>query len=482
MPNITVVVWNVETFGDLWKAQRGINYTPISRFIARVLNQVDADVFVMMELRSGGGGYLNTICSALNTLQQGRGFTWSYDYIPGGVVAGNNFPLNNTNQLSFTQKAHGEGYALFWRDAAEFTMLRTRVNLSRHPINGNSYIGLVFTGRTPTFNNQTDWLVAPNFNRANPPANWARLDFPEPNPIHAGDLRWNQARRPCYCVLDLARANVARARQLMPIVVYHAPNSDYSTCYGVQAAAFSTQLYQVDDTTQANQTMVSIDQAIVAGDFNLDHNEDINDNWRIGAYDTFTDAWDAGNNNNEGGAGLGSTWVDDANDTDENQTAVRLNRSNGNPITSNDPMDYRWLAIDNLFYDQLNPLLPAANYNGPVYDVLSAVIGDGHNFGNLVNTQPKRNLLQTFRQAILAEYNSGRYRFTDPSNATPCQTRKQKRDGTYDYSGPIIAKLQNYTAYMNDLNNGYFTSARRAAEFYYNSVSDHLPLVFRFAI
>lgn len=479
MPNITVVVWNVETFGDLWKAQRGINYNPISRFIARVVNQVDADVFIMMELRSGGGGYLNTIRAALNALQRGVPYNWSYDYIPGGVVAGNLYPIINTNQLSYTQQAHGEGYAVFWRNAATFNMMATRVSLSRHPNNNESQVGLVFTGRTPNFDVPTGWLVAPDFDPANPPV-WNRLDFPEPNPIHEGDIRWALARRPCYCVLELNRPHVPRGQQLLPLVVYHAPNSNFSTRFGVQCAAYSTQLYQVDDTAQAGVTWVTVDQAIAAGDFNLDRNQ-LGQNFRVTAYHDFTNDYDFGVNGNQGGASLSNTWVADGVQPNNNQTAVRLNRSNGAPIVSANPMDYRWLAIDNLFYDQL-VAQPAANYNGPVYDVLSAVMGDGHNFGNLVNTAPKRNLLQAFRQAILAEYNSGRYQFTDPTNAMPCQTRKRNRDDTYSYFGPLLSNIQNYTNYMNDLNNGYFSNARRAAEFYYNSISDHLPLVFRFAV
>ncbi|HEY0068784.1 MAG TPA: hypothetical protein VGE04_02305 [Chloroflexia bacterium] len=478
MPDVTVVAWNIETFGDRWNATRGANYLPLCRHIGRVLMEVDADIFFMMELRSGGIPYLATLRAVLDVLNAGQNFTWEYDYIPGAVVAGQAYPIGLPGQLGFTQRAHGEGYAVFWRDAPEFTMRDMRVPLSGHPTGGNSYINLVFDGRTPTFDNNSGWLTAPDFDPAAPPAAWNQLDFPEPNPIHAGDIRWTQSRRPAYAVLDLNRGG-GRAAQLLPILIYHAPNSNFSTRYGVQCSAYSSVLYQVDDTTQGAVTMVTIDQAIAAGDYNLDWNQRATQ-LAPAAYLDYTNDFDFGAGTNVGGAELREQWVADAVNPAPNRTAIHLSDANGT-INSNNPDDYRWLAIDNLFFRDLNtlpPVLPAANYHGQVYNVIADLLQGG----DLVNTVPKRNVLQAFRQAVLAEVNTGNYPYVNPANNTPSSARKRARDGTYIYSGPVIGNLLNYTTYMNDLNTGYFANARQAAEFYWNSVSDHLPVVFRFTV
>jgi len=468
MPDITIVIWNVETFGDAWLAQRGANYTPICRFIARVLDEVDADVFCMMELRSGGTPYLATLRAAINNLQPAE--YWRYEWIPGAVVPFTPFPPANAADLGFLQAAHSEGYALLWRDKPEFDMLDTRVALSGHPLAGNSRIGLVFTGRPPALT-PAGWFSAPNFDPANPPAVWNQLDFPIPAPIHAGDIRWDQSRRPCYFVLDLNRVGVPRSQQLLPILVFHAPNSLFSTRFAVQCNAYSTELYQVDDTTQPAVAMTNVNQAFAAGDFNLNRN-DANDQ-NTDAYFAFSNDFNYQPINNQGGAQLRNIWVSSGNLPD-NLTAVRLSRQDGTPIVTNNPRDYYWLAIDNAFYRNLNAVLPAANYSGPVYDIVAEVM----QHGNLVNTPGKRAVVQSFAAAIAAQV--ANYPYTQPVTNTP-STRKRGRDDQWIYT-PIIANLQNYIPYSANLNLGYFTNARRAAEFVVNSISDHLPLVFRFTV
>lgn len=475
MPNITAVVWNVETFGDAWNAQRGATYTPICRFIARVIKQVNADIFFMMELRPGGGVYLNTLQALLNTLEVG-GAIWTYDYLPGSVVTGQGFPVTQANQLAYTQQGHSEGYAVFWRAPAAFTMLNTRVALSQHPAFGQSQIGLVFTGRTPAFNNNTGWFNAPNFNPGAPPLVWNRLDFPEPRPIHAGDIRFDRSRRPAVCVLNLNRGQ-GPAQDLVPLVVYHAPNSNFSTRFGVQVSAYSTQLYQVDDTTQFNVTMRTVNQAIIAGDFNLDANNIAHDR-NVDAYYAYTTALNGGGGGNTGGANLPNVWVNDTVTPILNCTAIRLRDGNG-AINSANPNDYRWLAIDNLFYRGLNAVTPATNYKGPAYNILADIMTGG----DLVNTASKQRVIRRFWEAMVTALglNNVNYPFTNPVNGTPMRMR-HGTPGNYVYTGPIIAGLLDYNAYRADLFNGHFSNARRAAEFYFNSISDHLPLVFRFTV
>lgn len=472
MPRLTTVIWNVETFGDRWDAARGAAYVPICNFIATMLNEVNADIFIMMELRSGGVPYLPTLQAAIDNLDPN--FNWEYDYIPGAVVPGQARPINLAGQLGFVQQAHGEGYAVLWRDNPEFNLLATRVNMSGHPVGGNSHIDLTFNGRTPAPWGVNDlWYHATNFDPANPPAPWGDLDFPVPNPIHEGDTRLTLCRRPCVCVLDLVNRGVNRGDKLLPIVVFHAPNSTRSTRFAVQLDAYSSDLYQVDDTTQGAPTMITVNQAITAGDYNLDHN-DLNTNWRVDAYNYITSAYAAGGGGNNGGANLGTTWVTGGGAA--TRTAVRLADNNGN-INTNNPADYRWLAIDNIFFNNLVSVGPGG-YHGPVCDLITAVMQNNW----MVSSNAKRTIIQSFRQAILTELAANNYQYTNPANGTPSKTRKRQRDGTYIYSGPVVGGLLNYNNYMADLQLGYFRHARRAAQFIFNSISDHLPLVFRFNI
>ncbi|KUO09302.1 hypothetical protein [Streptomyces sp. DSM 15324] len=480
---VTVVVWNVQTFGDARPAARGANYAPICRFMAQALYEVSADVLIMMELRRGGAQYLPTLQAALMAQSGAAADVWDYDYIPGSVTT-RGYP-NDPDDLDFTQTGHSEGYAVLWRDNhPEFTVLDTPDALSHNIVNGQSKIGLVLEGRSAQPNVPNPyWFAAPNF--VPPPPPWRRLEFPEPNPIHAGDTRWNLCRRPCCVVLDLNRpgAGVPREQELLPIVVHHATNNPRrSTPWSVQSAAYSAQLYQVDDTTQAAPTMVDVAQALAAGDFNIDRNVDAE------AYGYFTRGFTAGGANN-GGANLPTTWADSANAPD-NHTAIRLSRWRGPhqppvPITDANVDAYRWLAIDNLFIRNLATVNPPANYHGPVYNILSGLLHHGF----LVNPLAKRAAIRAFRTAILTALGPPlvgggytNYPFIDPANNTPCRTRRRKRGGGFSYYSPVISNLRNFTYYMADLQRGYFRTPRRAAEFYVNSISDHLPLVYRFTV
>ena len=176
--SVTVVVWNVETFGDTYNAARGAAYVPLCNFMAQALYTVSTDILILEELRSGGIAYLPTLAAALVTRSGVAADVWNYDYIPGSIQAGNNFPITNAGQLGFTQQGHAEGYAVLWRDRPEFSVLGTRVTLSGHPTNGESRIDLVLNGRS-------------NFPR----------NAPNPVVVHRAQLRSEESAR----VLAFAR-------------------------------------------------------------------------------------------------------------------------------------------------------------------------------------------------------------------------------------------------------------------------------------
>ncbi|MEW6130183.1 MAG: hypothetical protein AB1757_24315 [Acidobacteriota bacterium] len=474
MANLTVMYWNVEVFGDTRNAARGPYYVPVCNFVANVIHEADADIFFLMELRSGGVAYLDYIRKALNSLDGlAKGVNgWQYDYIPGAVIANQARPINNFNQLGYTQQGHSEGYAVFWRpNANKFTMLITPDNLSAGKGPGGTHnISLVLNGRPPNpFNGNYGWYTSPVFNPANAYA-FGNLDFPVPKPIHGGDYRLDLCRRPAYAVVRLVNTQGTNVDKLLPMIVFHAPNSPASTRYGVQLCGYTRELYRVLDTTNVN-TPTNINQAIVGGDFNINSNDQ--QNLAFDAYTVFTVNF-AGS-----GANCNNIWVP-YNAPPGNRTAVRLEDRNG-VINTNTPTDYYWLGIDNLFYrnanGNINPVNPPANYNGPVFNLVAAVMQNGV----LADNARKQTTLRLFKNSINYEKQSGNYQYTNPANGTPCTTRNLV-NGNYVYSGALIPYLLNYGNFMTDLTNGYFTHARRAAEFIVNCISDHLPVVTRFQI
>jgi len=194
--SVTIVVWNVETFGDTWNAARGAAYAPLCNFMAQALYTVSTDILILEELRSGGVAYLPTLQAALVTRSGNANDVWNYDYIPGSILANIGYPILNAGNLGFTQQGHSEGYAVLWRDRAEFSVLGTRVALSGHPTGGKSRIGLVIEGRSGNPRNVPNpyWFTAPDFDPNRPPFAWPPLEFPEANPIHQGDTRWTLCR------------------------------------------------------------------------------------------------------------------------------------------------------------------------------------------------------------------------------------------------------------------------------------------------
>ena len=489
MPQITFVSWNIENFGHMGdpgrRASHGPTYRPICNFIARTLHEVDADIFAMQELTNPGIAFLPTLQASLNNLFAPQ--TWSYDYIPGAVKFDDaiNRPINDTADLGFTPKAHSEGYAVFWReDATKFRMLRTRETLSLNALQngGEHFISLVFEGRGPqTMAN--GWFTAPNFT-PNVPYAWQPLDFVHRDSSPPGKQHLRGSRRPCYFVVELTRpvvGGVPIADRYLPFVIYHAPFERLNTSFGVQLSGYSRQLYQVDITpTAPNPTWTNTNQAIMAGDFNIDSQtgEDAD------AYNVFLNTF------NTGGANCTNQWVTVAGAAGgvnfrRKASLVKLNQEiiGGPPITSNKPSDYRDLAIDNIFYrNTTNVLTPVAaqNYHGEVFDLISAVMRTPNpenpaqfKFGTLVNSHEKRLGLQNFFAALITELHDDldKYPATMPGSQTPVTAPPER---------PIISKLLNYPTYENDIGEGFFPHARQAAEFVHQSVSDHLPVVFRF--
>lgn len=502
MPDsITIVIWNVETFGQARRGPRGNDYAPLCNFMARALHEANADIFIMQELVQAGEAYLGTLRDALDT--EFGGNTWRYDYIKGSVTpgVGRNAVVSEA-QLAYRQRAHLEGYALFWRTGQPtFTMLRTRESLSHGTDPGNvgnmHALSLVMKGRNiqnPVLQDDDKWFTAAVYNGNTNTINH-NLDFIANDAIHLIQPQLDDCRRPCYCVVELnitAAAN--RADRLLPIVVFHTPVNGRVASAALQAGSFSQPLYQVDDTVQPAQTMVQPGQAIIGGDFNLDIDDGTAAMTRTYAY--ITNAW------NNSGAGCSTRHINYGN-TDDNKTAYRWKTLNNRKIVSDDLEDYLGDAIDHAF------IRPSANVTFPTptvnknYNLLEAVTGGNTSLGNLVSNNADKALIKAFWTSLDVAAKAGkdgaayRARKLQGTSYAPCLPASKKRKVVDDPNGdwqsgakknrltpagfliPNVKEPADFNQLKRQLKKGYFDRALGATQFVRQFISDHAPIVIK---
>lgn len=129
MPEVKVVYWNVESYGD--NNNRRGNYAALSSFIAQVMVNVDADILCLMEFRGNNAAGRNRIDVLLRALDNAfnaaaRVCDWMVDWVPGGLNHnGGQMVAFDPNVVGFSGNGRLEGYAVFWKqNLAKFSMKR----------------------------------------------------------------------------------------------------------------------------------------------------------------------------------------------------------------------------------------------------------------------------------------------------------------------------------------------------------------------
>lgn len=146
MPNIKVIYWNVQNFGDAHPC-RG-NYVPLCNFIAEVVRNVDADILCLMELRvSALMGRVNLLLASLINAHAAAGTPcdWYFDFVRGSVVYNAGGPAYSPNRVDFTGQGRMEGYAIFWKQNIDkFIMQRADpIDLATATPAGHGGVGVV---------------------------------------------------------------------------------------------------------------------------------------------------------------------------------------------------------------------------------------------------------------------------------------------------------------------------------------------------
>ena len=477
MPDISVMVWNVQNFGQASHRFRG-NYGPICRFIARAARLQNADIIFIQELKQNGVARLAQLRTALNNAYAAAvpAGNWFYDSIKsafaGGLPAGPNTNVTTAAQLDWTASANREGYAMLWnRNLAKFTMLaaptiagaaNTQSNgVQPPPVMGNvpaNALSLVIQGRPPAPDPFSPWAYqSAGFNPPGAIPAWNNLNFPN---------RWgialvrNSSRRPCYCTINVTMVGPPPAAQrIVPILVYHAPSNSANLNAppaGTQICAFSRQMYQAQNPAAAWGWINNV-RVIAGGDFNVDMNP-AGLAWnREESYEEFTDAFAAGV---AGGAGCHEN-VPVQQAIPINNTIISLNQwIGGPPITAGGSNDYRSSEFDNIFWRGFTGAPPPAR--GRVYDLLTAVMPGGSLTGGPIS-------------GFLPMLNAGMGVYTIVPGAPYVGPQPCSAGGVLHYPD-----ILNFNAFHADVTAGQMSSSRRAAEFVKLFISDHLPIVLRF--
>ncbi|MFP5262653.1 MAG: endonuclease/exonuclease/phosphatase family protein [Blastocatellia bacterium] len=477
MPDISVMMWNVQNFGFANNRFRG-NYGPVCRFIARAARQQNADIIFIQELKQNGVARLAQLQLALNNAYAtaAPAGNWYYDSIKAafaaGLAGGPNTNVTTAAQLDWTGPANREGYAMFWnRNAAKFTMLAAPTIAGAANTQSNGVrplplpmgvpahaLSLVLQGRPPAPDPFSPWAYqSAGFN---PPANipaWNNLNFPN---------RWgialvrNASRRPCYCTIDVNIAGPPPAAQrIVPIMSYHAPSNSANLNAppaGTQISAFSRQMYQAQNPAAA-WGWINNARAIAGGDFNVDMNPPGLAWNREESYEEFTDAFAAGV---AGGAACHEN-VPVQQAIPINNTVVSLDQwIGGPPIQVGAINAYRTSEFDNIFWRGFTGAPPPAR--GRVYDLLTAVRPGGSLVGGPIT-------------GFLGLLNAGMGLLTIAPGAPYVGMQPCNAAGNLLYPD-----ILNFAAFHADVTAGQMSSSRRAAEFVRLFISDHLPIVFRF--
>jgi hypothetical protein len=493
MPTVTVAIWNVQNYGAGNPARKwGAGSLLRNQFITALADELSAEVLLLQEVSVNALGSLQNLATSLNA---GASNDWAVSFCGSALAPGAANPPANAGQLTFQTDGRSEGYAVCWRTNVgdRYTMVNGAHQIaSVHPpiaqlgsptapattplnmVTTGRPIGpvdvYVQTGRKRKFIEQEINAIG-GYRPANLfpydennalMASWPNLEFPTTSTKNPRDLRWTNVRRPVYVVLDLPTAAGADQR-LMPVIAYHAPSNEHKAGWGALLGGLSRELYVADGVDAMNNpdpvNPVSIRRTVFGGDFNYA----VADNYFPAEYMYFTKDFAVSEK-----AGAQCRVAPSTNTGDARRTTIQLmDVDNTTPITSADLNAYYRYPIDLIFFRGF----PADHSAGRRYNFLPELRNAGNAYAAVLNAF---GLHLTALAAGLAGPNQ---RMAPGVVTTGPQEYIVGEGWKAMICGSWGATFLDWNAFVADLGNGFFSNARRTAEFTQMFISDHLPVV-----
>ncbi len=476
MPHIRYMSWNVQNYGQntaFYSLLKGANSFRLARFIARLVNRYSIDILGVMEVTPTAYPHLVSLVQALNNVM---GVTdWCFDWVKGSVD--NNLPASAVNapgNLTWKSGMRQEGYAFFWRNgSADFTMLRAEFNMSEGARRLAAYAPAYFPGNAVSLSLMGRDIVPSRGGSARPrpstnvnPAAVNALDFdyayyPDVSKnVGAWSVFWSEVRRPAYVMIRMTMAGT-NAQKVVPIVLFHAPSNQAMAKLGTFICGLARELYAVKDidvNRRPTGALIHPLKFIASGDYNA--RVSTTDTTWANFYYSFYNGFAATVATNPAGGANGTAMYDN---TAPIATTVQIQQFNnglfnGPPILGANPNDYSFSSIDDMFRRGLT-LHGGSDYF--VWDLVTEVMA-GH--ADIV----------LGIQAYAAGLNA---------IAAGAAGGVDAAEGPLDANGDaLFGFFTDWNAFIADVNNGRFTTARSAAEFVRMFVSDHSPLVIDFDV
>ena len=492
MPKIRVMSWNIQNFGTgspTYTNYKGEDSYLLVEFINSIVKHFQIDILTIMEVSQFAQASLDNLMFALN-----RGLNpkdWCYDWVRGSVAqklevkAAN--AINSPDDLNWGSSSvasRSEGYAVFWRNSqtARFKMLKASQDMSFGTAWVQGYnpayrpahsISLNLKGREFRHIQPPPYVEVENsFRITHPGENWKDSLYPDVSKyVNPYIPRWQNVRRPAYCMIEVQSGGGER-QKILPIMVYHAPSANQIARPGIYLSALAQELYVhkgiVND--QPTGALAYHDKAIASGDYNLDAKVD--DNW-ASSYKTYYRPLNSVNPQNTG-ANCNALY----DDVNFERTTVQVNSyvfgtPTGNPIESDDVDDYYHSSIDNLFYRGL------AGVNAFVPKLPELVM----DAGDLTGPPLKKWKIHLEKFAL----DSMRQGWGVSATRGPLKRMLVDRQWGLH---PIFSNMTNWNLFLRGIRIGRFEGnhdtdtggARSAAEFIHDFVSDHLPLIIEFDV
>ncbi|MDQ3725231.1 MAG: hypothetical protein M3335_04975 [Actinomycetota bacterium] len=505
---VKVAIWNIQNYGGGYgrggtsPAYWGNNSHLRNCFIRDFVVREEIDVLLIMEAQSTSKSSLDDLRAKLNAGAVGTK-DWCSSLCGSAITKWDNPPQSN-RVISFRSDARYEGYAVLWRSAqaGRFKLLRGLHDIAQKTewdpanpappgVNG-SPLNMVTWAR-PADNVPIEPENPAKKRRLEPGAQnggrqqfralggytrpnlypfrdnqlqdaWSEMDLPATG--RAGTFGYRTTRRPVYVVLEMA-GGATPAQRLCPVVAYHAPSNAGRARDGTLISGLSRELYVTNGVVPGGvapdpATLVPQEKVVYGGDYNLSlTKEEWPESDFMHYFVPFAREW-------TGGAACKEAPDHDGSAAERNTNVSLVSGPDHDiPIPPGPVEAYLTKPLDLIF------TRPPDRVTGARVNVILQLWEEGP-AGPYANTV--RALGAHVDQVVQGLSPKERL---SPTHGPEHRVLNHKKQWVWRpmYNGNWGARFESWTAFRADLQAGWMSCPRRAAELYQMFISDHLPLI-----